>query len=103
MKSKAPVRDHDEVKIPNGRYFEPYTPIAGQIISPVLGKKLAWAKMHLSVASTVTFKDGAGNQVTLFPLQAGKQDFLVTEITAVTAGVVAIVHDGELELTQDLA
>ena len=111
MKSKHPVRDHDEVKIPNGLFVEPYSVVAGQVTSPTLlmpdgttKRKLRYVRILLTQAANVTFKDGKGNQVTALPLLASVEyRFLVTEITVVSAGAVYIIHDGEIDLTQDLA
>lgn len=99
MKSKNRVkRDPDQLTIPEGRYQELYSPAPGRITSTALnGKKLKYAKMILSEDANVTWKDAKTNQVTTFPLAKGGQFFLVSEIIAVSAGTVLIVHDGEVE------
>lgn len=110
MKSTAPIRDHDEVKIPNGKFFEAYTVTPGRITSPSLkandgtARRLQYARVQLTADANLTFKDWAGNQVTALPLKGGVEyHFLVTEITVVSAGAVYIIHDGEIDLTQDQA
>ena len=87
-------RDIDQIHVPEGYYFEAYTPATGRISSTSLGKKLQYAKMYLSQDANVTFRDYAGNAVVAFPLKAGAQPFLVTEVSVVSAGSVALIHDG---------
>lgn len=87
-------REKDELSIPEGFYFEPYTPTAGRIVSPSMGVPIEFAKMYLSEDADVTFKDYAGNLVTDFPLSKGGHSFLVREIISVSTGTVAIVHNG---------
>jgi hypothetical protein len=90
-------RDQDALKVPEGRYFEPYTPAVGRISSTSLGgKKLQYAKMYLSADANVTFRDEAGNAIVAFPLLKGPQPFLVTEVSVVSAGSVALMHDGQV-------
>lgn len=76
-----------------GTYCESYTPVAGRIISPSLAKKIEYAKFILLADSTVSFKDSMGNSVAGATLLKGKQDFLVSEISASTAALL-IIHDG---------
>ena len=97
MKSTNLKRHRDALFIPEGQYFEVYTPAAGKIISPSLDKVLKYAKFCLSEDANVTFKDARGNSVAAFPLAKGEHSFLVTEISVVSAGSVAIIHDGELD------
>lgn len=100
MTAKNP-RSQSEVKIPNGSYFEPYTPVAGPIISPALNKKLRYACFYLSADAAVTFKDGKGNAVAAYPFSKGRHDILVTEVTVVSAGILALVHDGQIMTTEE--
>jgi len=110
LKSKAPIRDHDEVKIPNGKYVELYSPAAGPIASPSLlmpdgttKRKLQPVRFILSADANVTFKDGSGNAVSAMPLKGGVEyKFLASEISVVSTGNVYIIHDGEIDQTQDL-
>jgi len=97
MNGKNLKRNRDALFIPEGQYFELYSPAAGKIISPVLDKALKYAKFCLSEDANVTFKDARGNAVSAFPLSKGEHSFLVTEISVVSAGTIAIIHDGELE------
>lgn len=101
MKSNNLLRQRNALIIPEGFYQEPYTPIVGRIVSPVLNKKLKYAKMILSADADVTFRDAMGNAVSTFALSKGPQPFLVSEISAVSAGSVLIVHDGEIDTTED--
>jgi hypothetical protein len=94
MKANSITREPNELKVPEGFYVEPYTPIAGRIKSPSLNKFLQYAKFILSADANVTFRDHAGNLNTAMALKAGPQIFLASEITAVSAGTVTIVHDG---------
>lgn len=108
MKSTAPKRSHDEIKIPNGRYFEACTPAVGPIVTNrILDKEgqprqLRYAKIQVSVDANVTFRDGGGGQANAVPLKAGiKYDFLVTEVSVVSVGTLYLIHDGEIVLTKD--
>jgi len=92
-------KPHDEIIVPEGRYFELYTPAAGRIKSPATTKYLQFVKFYLPADSTMTFKDYAGTQSTTVSLKAGYHPFLVQEIT-VCSGSVYIIHDG-LVWTQD--
>lgn len=94
MNANPITREHDKLFIPEGFYQEPYTPVAGRILSPSLNKRLQYCKFMLSADATVTWKDYAGNTVTSYPLKAGIQPFLVSEIISVSAGTVLIIHDG---------
>ena len=90
-------RQPDSLKIPEGGFFELYTPVVGgvRIISPSLGYPLQFAKIHLTADADVTFKDEFGNLSTAVPLSKGEQSFLVTEIRVVSTGSVYIRHDGK--------
>lgn len=84
---------HD-TNLVKGKYFEIYTPAAGPIVSPGLGKRLEYAQVYLSADADLTFVNMAGQVVTTYPLSKGRHYFLVKSITAVSTGTVAIVHDG---------
>lgn len=94
--NKVPKRAKDAIRIPEGVYFEVYVPKSGTLISPSSNKRIKYAKFYLSADANVSFKDVNGRSVNGFPLSKGRHDFLVTEISSVSAGTVAIVHDGEL-------
>ena len=87
-------RQHDSLVIPEGFFQEPYTPASGRITSPSLNKRLQYCKFALSEDANVTWKDSYGNEITEFPLSKGPQPFIVSEISAVSAGSVIIIHDG---------
>lgn len=93
MKAKS-RRQHDSIVIPEGFFFEPYEPAATPIVSPSTGDTLQYVKMCLSEDANVTFRDSRGNLVTAFPLAKGERSFLVSQIITVSAGTVAIIHDG---------
>ncbi len=89
-----PRRSPEGLIIPEGFYFEVYVPKAGRIYSTVVNKFLKYAKICLSADADVTFKDVRGNQINAFSLSKGEHSFLVTEIITVSAGSVAVIHDG---------
>lgn len=91
MNGNPLFRQPDALSIPEGAIQEPYTPVAGRIISPSTGKKLAYVKMYLQASASVTWKDLGGNQIT-FTLQAGPQPFIVTEISAAGTSIM-IIHN----------
>jgi hypothetical protein len=84
-----------------GVFCEVYTPAAGRIVSPSLAKKLEYAKFILTQDANVSFKDAQGNAATTIALLKGRHDFLVSEISAVSAGSVLIIHDGIVTRAQD--
>lgn len=92
------------IYIPEGRYQEPYTPAAGRITSTALsGVTLKYAKFMVSEDSNVTWKDLNGNTVTAFPCKGGiPYPFLVSVISASSAGTVLIIHDGIKDKPQPL-
>mgnify|MGYP007106206461 CR=1 FL=1 len=94
MNASTSKRKHDGLTIPEGFFFEVYTPAAGPIVSPGLGIALEYAKVQLSADANLTFVNLAGQTVTAFPLAKGSHPFLVREIIAVSTGSVAILHDG---------
>ena len=102
MNANPLSREHDALKVPEGFFQEPYTPVAGRVLSPSLNKRLQYCKFYLSADANVTWKDYAGNQITTFALKAGYQPFIVSEIIAVSAGTVLIIHDG-IVWTQDVS
>jgi hypothetical protein len=85
--------------VPEGKFQEAYTPGAGRITSAKLGnKELAYAKFMISEDANVSWQDMEGSTAILtFPLKGGiPYPFLVSKITAVSAGTVIIFHDGIL-------
>ncbi len=89
---------------------KPTPPAAGRITSGILKaadgtpRKLQYARIMVSANSNVTFKDYGGSISATVPLLAGVEyHFLVTEVTAASAGTVYLIHDGEIDETQDLA
>lgn len=83
---------HD-TNLVKGIFFEVYTPAAGPIVSPSSGKTLEYAQIYLSQDANVTFINMAGQTVNAFPLFKGRHYFLVKEVSVVSAGTLAIVHD----------
>lgn len=84
---------HD-TNLVKGKYFEVYIPAAGPVVSPGLGKTLEYVQIHLSADANVTFVNMAGQAVSTYPLSKGRHYFLVKEISAVSTGTLAIIHDG---------
>lgn len=86
------------IQMPEGWLQEAYTPAATRITSNRIGTAvpLKWAKFMLSADANVTWRDTSGGQVVAFPLKGGvPYPMLVTEISAVSAGTVIIMHDGQ--------
>lgn len=94
MQERSITRNSDSFIIPEGFFFELYTPASGRILSPSLNKRLQLAKMFITADANVTFKDAAGTASATVPLKAGFQPFLVSEISVVSTGSVYIIHDG---------
>lgn len=84
----------DQINIPEGYFFELYTPGAGRIVSPSLERQLKFAKMYLHADANVTFKDAAGNQSNNVPISKGSCHWLVSEIIDTGEVAVSIIHDG---------
>lgn len=99
MKSQSAKRKHDGITV-DGIYFEQYTPATDSFTSPGLGVELEYAHIQLSQDANVTFVNYAGQLVTAFPLSKGRHYFLVKEVRVVSAGVVAIIHDGIQKTTE---
>lgn len=100
MKSQSHKRQHDALLVPEGRFKEPYTPVANRkILSPTLNKYLKYAKFQVSADANVTYRTLGGSLVTAEAITAasGIQPYLVSEIHSVSAGVCYIVHDGAVE------
>jgi hypothetical protein len=86
----------EPIRIAEGKYQEAYTPDPDRIVSPKLGVELAYAKFMISEDATVSWQDAEGSTaIATFALKGGiPYPFLVSKITAVSAGTVIIIHDG---------
>lgn len=93
MLSKSAKRQHDSIAIPEGLYIEPYTPVAGPIISPSLNQVVAYVKIHATDEGTITGKDSRGNLISDFPIAKGSNVYLFSEIHSAST-VIWIIHDG---------
>lgn len=89
-------------EIYQAKYQELYTPDSGQIYTSNselgVGKRLRLATFVVSDDADVDFETLGGDSVADFPAKAGiPLPILVRKITAVSAGTVWLLHNGELE------
>jgi hypothetical protein len=76
-------------------FVEAYTPSSNQIVSPFLNKPLEYAFFQTSVDCDITVRCYGGNTQTITVKGGTPYPIAVTRITAISTGVVYILHNGK--------